>query len=396
MERAYLSSDFVQAEVQGLTENFYDYTTLNIRLADIITPSATSTKRVDDFKQVLIPDMAVDYLPLGAKINTMGSTWLVINPSNLSADGLATSVVARCNATYNSYDYYGNIVIEPIVVEKYSMQGNDNDNAINLVLMDGYFNITCQLNENTRKLGINKRIILGDKPYHITGFTDFIQEFTGDRESVHLITFTARIDEPTKNDDLVNFIAGGNSYKVSAELNGVTELIAGTQTALTPSFLINGKEVEGTSEKPLTWKFVSSDENIATVNAKGVVTTKNAGTVEITVFLAENPSVTASIELVVTEALSEPYIVFDGFTNDYITQYDSATFAATYFENNLATNYPLVWSFTGATKKDYNATISDDGKSVIVECVSASEKPLTIKASYNGYSAKIKIHLVGY
>lgn len=395
-ERAYLASDFVQAEVQGLTDNFYDYTSLNIRLADILTPSATSTKRVDDFKQVLIPDMAVDYLPIGAKIKTMGSTWLVINPSNLSADGLATSVVARCNATYNSYDYYGNIIVEPIVVEKYSMQGNDNVNSINLVLMDGYFNITCQLNDNTRNLGINKRIILGDKPYYITGFTDFIQEFTGDRESVRLITFTARIDEATKNDDLVNFIAGGNSYKVGAELNGVTDLIAGTQTTLTPSFLINGKEIDGTSEKPLNWKYVSSDENIATVNAKGIVTTKNAGTVKITALLAENPSITASIDLIITEALSEPYIVFDGFTDDYITQYDSATFTATYFENNLATNYPLTWSFTGATKKDYNATISDDGKSVTIECISACEKPLTIKASCNGYSAKIKIHLVGY
>ena len=63
---------------------------------------------------------------------------------------MATSVVARCNATYNSYDYYGNIIVEPIVVEKYTMSNNDNDNSINLVLMDGYFNITCQLNENTK------------------------------------------------------------------------------------------------------------------------------------------------------------------------------------------------------------------------------------------------------
>lgn len=394
-ERAYLATDYCQAEVQGLTENFYDFTATNIRLADILSPSASSTKRQDDYKEVLLVDDRFNYLPIGAKINTMGSTWLVVNPSNLSK-ALTTSVVAKCNATYNSYDYYGNVVTEPIVVEKYAMAGNDNERPINIVLMDGYFNITCQLNENTQKLGINKRIILGTKPYHITGFTDFIQEFTGNRESVHLITFTARIDEPTTNDDMVNWIADGNSYKVSAELNGLTDLIAGTQTKLTPSFLINGIEVESTEKYPLTWHYHSSDNQIASVSQNGVVTSKAEGTVQISVTLAQNPLVTATLEIVVTEQLAEPYIAFDGFTVDYISQYDSATFTATYFENNLATNYPLKWSFSGPTKTDYNAVVSEDGKSVTIECLSASEKPLIIKASCNGYTSKIKINLVGY
>lgn len=393
--RAYLSSDYCQAEIQGLTSNFYDYITTNIRLADITSPSASTSKRTDDFKQVFVADDKIDYLPIGAKINTMGNTWLVVNPSNISTV-LTTSVVARCNATYNSFDYYGNIITEPIVVEKYAMSGNDNDNPLNIVLMDGYFNITCQLNENTQKLGINKRIILGNKPYYITGFTDFIQEFTSKRDSVHLITFTARLDEPTVNDDLVNYIANGKSYKFGAELNGLSDLIAGTQTTLTPSFLINGEQVESTVEYPLTWNYHSSDNQIASVSQNGIVTSKKEGTVIITATLAENTAITATLELVVTEQLSAPYVAFDGFTADYISQYDKATFTATYFENNFATNYPLTWSFSGATKKDYIATVSEDGKSVVIECISASEKPLSIKASYNGYSAKIKIHLVGY
>lgn len=457
-ERAYLATDYCQAEVQGLTNIFYDYTTTNIRLADIISPSAGYFKRQDDYKEVLIVDKKVDYLPIGAKIKTMGSTWLVVNPSNISK-ALTTSVVARCNATYNSYDYYGNIITEPIVVEKYTMSGNDNEHSINVVLMDGYFNITCQLNKNTQKLGINKRIMLGSKPYHITGFTDFIQEFTDvpniknnqaiqfiadvnsgkldvkypnnyngptykviggylyqinpdgsymyiengmaflsqqEDFSTRLITFTARLDEPTINDDIENKIADGNSYQVSAELNGSTDLIAGTQAVVTPSFLINGKSVDSTEEYPLTWLFDTNDSEIATVDQNGLVIAKAQGTVEITATLSQNPSISASLEIVITEQLTEPYIAFDGFTVDYISQYNSATFSATYFENNFATDYPLKWTFSGAKKNDYIATVSEDGKSVTIECLSASEKPLTIKASYNGYLAKIKINLVGY
>lgn len=394
-ERSYLASDYVQADIQGLLPYFYDYTTLNIRLADILSPSANTTKKMDDYKQVLIPDRAVDYLPIGAKINTMGSTWIVINPSNISSVS-ANAVIARCNATYNSYDYYGNIIVEPIVVEKYTMSNNDNDNSINLVLMDGYFNITCQLNENTKNLGINKRIILGDKPYHITGFTDFIQEFTGDRKNIHIMTFTARIDEPTESDDLTIGIAGGKEYVVSAELNGQTDLIAGQSTTLTADFLINGKKVDSTAEHPLTWKYSSSDETIAKVSDDGKVMTYKEGNAVIVATLVQNPLVTAKIGLTITEVVNEPYIAFDGFTHDYITQYSSETFNATYFENNLATDYPLKWTFSGATKRDYIATVSEDGRSVTIECLSASEKPLKITATYNGVKASIKVNLVGY
>lgn len=457
-ERAYLSSDYVEADIQGLLPYFYDYTTLYIRLADILSPSANTTKKIDDYKQVLIPDRTVDYLPIGAKINTMGNTWIVINPSNISSVS-ANAVVARCNATYNSYDYYGNIIVEPIVVEKYTMSNNDNDNSINLVLMDGYFNITCQLNDNTKNLGINKRIILGNKPYHITGFTDFIQEFTytpytdngatvefvvdddtgeltvvypqnyksptftmispnlyqigqtdkcvyikdgkaylreKNKYKTHLITFTARIDEPTESDDLTIGIAGGKEYVVSAELNGQTDLIAGQSTTVTADFLINGKKIDSTTEHPLTWKYSSSDETIAKVSNEGKVMTYKEGNAIITATLTQNPLVITRLNLTVTEAVNEPYIAFDGFTHDYISQYSSEVFSATYFENNLATNYPLKWTFSGATKRDYIATVSEDGRSVTIECLSASEKPLKITATYNGVKASIKVNLVGY
>ena len=65
-ERAYLATDYCQAEVQGLTENFYDFTSTNIRLADILSPSASSAKRQDDYKEILLVDNRFDYLPIGA------------------------------------------------------------------------------------------------------------------------------------------------------------------------------------------------------------------------------------------------------------------------------------------------------------------------------------------
>ena len=457
-ERAKIASDLVKADIQGLATYFYDYTTLPIRLSDLINPSVNFNKRTDDYKEVLIPDESIDYIPIGAKIKTMGSVWLVVNPSNIVSVS-ANTVVARCNATYNSYDYYGNVIVEPIVVEKVSMLGNDNESPINMVLMDGYFNIICQLNENTEKLGQNKRIILGDNAYHITGFTNFIEEFTDkeyteysdeqvkfianaetgelgviypenydgatykiiganlyeknsdglvfvvgntaygkakDNYLTRLITFTVRIDETNENDDLNKRIADGKSYQVSAVLNGQTEIIAGQSTILKPSFLINGEVAESSLTYPLTWNFTSSDESIAKVSADGTVISYTEGTAVITATLQENPNVSAQLEIVITEQTTEPFIAFQGVVNKSVNQFTEETFSALYFENNYPTNYPLNWSFSGAKKTDYNATVSDDGKSVVIECVSPCETPLTITAEYNGYSASIQVNLLGY
>lgn len=394
-ERSYLSSDFVSAEVQGITDNFYEYVTTNIRFADITTPSASSSKKTDDFKEILFADPKIAYIPVGAKIKTMGSTWLVINPSNI-ASAQTTAVVARCNTSYNSYNEYGALVTEPIYVEKASMLGNDDLTKQNLVLVDGHFNVICQLNENTKKLGHNQRIMLGSMPYHITGFTDFIQEFSGDRNSVHLLNFTARLEEVTQNDDDDNdFVANGNNEEYTAKINGGSNtLTVGNTLQLTASLIINTDEVLPTDENPIRWIWSVSDTSILSVDQTGLVTALESGNAIIEATLAQNESITAQWSITAILETNEPYVQFTGFSDTSISQYKSEIYTAAYFENGQKTSEPVTWSFLGALDSDYTAEI--DGNNVMITCDSASDVPLTLIASYNGYSARIDILLEGY
>ena len=393
-ERAYLSTDYMCAQVQGLNpEDFYEWQTTQIRLADAVKASASATKRADDYKEVLLPELGIDYIPIGAKLVTMGNTWLVVNPQNMSSPS-AKTIVARCNATYNSYDYYGNVVAEPIVVEKYSMLGNDNAKPENLVLMDGYFNVTCQLNANTVKLRQNSRIILGDKPYHITGLTNFIQEFTGDRESCHLITFTVRVEEPTEYDDIsVNFIANGKTYHFGASIDGQNSLAVGQKAQMTASFVFNGENVVATNVFPLTWQWQSSNTAVATIDENGIVTALSAGNAQISATLAENTAITASLGLQVKETENSAYIAFDGLIPQYLLQYQKATISATVYENGEKTDKIVNWRFAGATDC-YYATIN--GNALTITCISASEDVLTIIAECEDKTASVDITLYGY
>ena len=197
-KRSYLSSDFFSASVQGLTDDFFAYTNTNIRLADL---ERSASRTADDIKEFLIPDFS--YIALGAKIECMGNIFLVTHPRNISSP-ICTGICERCNTSYNDYDGEGRLISEPIILKNISMKENDNTSPQNLVLPSGYFEITCQKNQNTERLFRNKRIVIGSKVYFITGVTDFIREFTFDTDSERLMTFTARLEEKTVFDSIQN------------------------------------------------------------------------------------------------------------------------------------------------------------------------------------------------
>lgn len=450
-KRAYLSSDFIEAEVQGLTDDFYEWTTIKIRMSDISTlnQTAITSKKIDDYKEVLIPDLGIDYLPIGAKIKAMGSTWLAVNPSNIASVN-ATTIVARCNTSFNYYDEYGNIQTEPIVLEKTSMLGNRNESPLELVLMTGYFTVACQLNEATAKMSENSRIILGKKAYSITGYTDFIQEFSGDYDSCHICTFTARVEEPTELDDIPNRIADGKSQSFKAEINGSNVLQIGRSEHLEAAFIKDGTE----SHLPASWEWSSDSEN-AVVDENGNIEGFSEGKAVITATLRENPNIKASLSIDVISASAQNHVSFEGFPKKAIGQYSFGFFKAVYHGSDGEVTDDVEWTFSGASpenyaiivandditgadidfdgsdgdislvlnKDDYNGSLLDiEGNTLFqiygedatrlvlvrkntlvgfenglyVYCISASDVPLVITASYNGYQKSVTVDLEGY
>ena len=395
-ERAQYSSDFVAAKIQGLSSCFYDYTDVNIRLSNVSNKLRTNGKSDDDIKEILIADGGVKYIPPGAKLIAMGSTWIVTNTANIAAVN-GKAIVERCNASYNFYDKYGNVVTEPIIVESKRMLGNKNTTPENIVIMDGYFDVKCQLNEITRELGINKRIVLGSLPYSITGFADFFQEFTGDRESVHIATFTARVDEPTELDDVtVSFVANGNAHTFEAEIiPEIDALTIGEEAALQAVFLRDDEIVNNTEQTPVFWQWTSDNTTVAKV-AGGKVTALAEGSATIRATLAQNKDVYASVSISVVQATTEPHIEFKGLVPNAIQQYDASVINAVYYEGEEELPASIEWVFSGADESTYFAETSDDGEYCTIQCLKPSDTPLIVTASCNGVSKTAEIGLEGY
>lgn len=393
-ERAYLATDYVLCRVQGLIpEDFYAWTETYIRLSDVSTQSVTAfdAKQYDDFKEVLFVDPAIEYVPVGAYLECMGSIWLVVNPGNMSG-ALADTVIARCRAHYNFYDDYGNVLQEPLVIDRRTMLSNRNESPENLVLAEGYFNVKCQKNKYTAELNDNSRLILGKYAYHITGYTDFFEEFTFDDESAHIITFAVRREEPQVNDDMENKIADGLLYHWNATISGNHKIEVGEETQFTAHVVKNGTEL---TDIETTWEFASSDESIATIDENGIVRGISEGSVNISARLKENPELFTSIYIEV-QATAGSGMRYVGVVPTTLTQFTSVKIEAEYYGSDATGTEQFEWQFAGADPNDYSVSIADDKRSCEVECISACPTPLRIIAKYNNYLALTYIVLEGY
>lgn len=391
------STDYFSAEAQGLDRSDpAAWQTVSMRMADVINPSASMTRYIDDYKMILIGDEAIDYVPLGTKFVTMGSTWLAVNPENISS-AYGTGIIRRCNAVWNHLDFYGNVLSEPLAIERTVANASTPDAQDHLLVATGYYNVKCQYNEHTAQLNDNSRIILGSSAYRLSGFTDFIQEFTGDYSSVRLAEFTARYEEPNREiDDMENHVAGGLEFSWEIAISGKGKVLLGAPIVWTASSMRNGEAVESTQEHPISYLWESSDEGIASVDADGNITPVSAGTCRITCRLEQNPSIEETVTIEVLPVGANTTVAFGGSVPETLGPTQTAEITASVFIRGAASNMPVSWEFSGADEASYSAEVdSSKPNTAVITCWGASETPLRIKASYPNASVETQIVLEG-
>jgi len=416
------ASDFFTVEAQGLNpDDFFDWVSTRARMADVSTATAATTKLVDDFKMVLFESSSILYFPIGAKLKAMGSTWISINPQNITAP-TGSGLIQRCNSVWNHLDYYGNILSEPLCLMKAAEMANDNDEQRLTIITKGYMDVLCQYNSETKQLNQNSRLILGSSAFSITGYTDYVQEFTGDYNSVHVLRFTVRYMEPNNTDDMVNHVAGGKLFNWKILIDGATTIATGTSQTFSASSVRQGETVTSTDENPISYIWESSDTNIAIVDENGTVSALSPGTCIITAKLEQNQSISSSVDIstyvsVFLQDSVGDYVkdntgdkieaTPDGqqpagtselkFTTEppaILSMLDSATLSVALYSDGVPQDTEISWDLSGAPKESYNFSILSQN-SIKITCFRGSETQLQIKASTGKKSITTAIKLIG-
>lgn len=379
--------------------SLYGFTKVHLRLADVVTGTSAIGTVYDNYKMVEIAERQYTYIRRGAKIITMGNTWLAINPDNMSGiQGHA--VIERCDNTWNYLDFYGNVQHEPVCVDRLDMRGVDPDSQRSTMINTGYYAIKLQDNEQTRQLGNNSRLYVGRNCFRIAGYAEISREFTYEEDTVNMVIFRAMLEEPNLAiDDMENFVAGAKTFAWDISISGEPMLMVGQTVDFAASSVRTSEEhteaVDPSEKHPLTYIWETSDAEIASVTPTGSVAGISEGTATITCYLAQNPSQRQEFNIEVQGDMTAPHLAFTTTIPERLGLYQSAVISAKYYENGAAIpTASFQWSFAGADKESYTVEY-DDIDTAIVKCWSGSVYPLEITVSYEGQSISTSIDLEG-
>lgn len=392
-EYAPYASNVFDAEIQGLDYNdFYKWTKVHLRSSNVINPS-TGENLSTSWQSILILDRKVDFIPIGAYVKYNNSIWIVYNPDNI-ASPTGNSIVIRCNTTYNTLDYYGNLVKTPMFFAKGTVLASSPYYMEFSATLDGYQHVIMQLNEVTEKITNNTRIILGKSAFGMYGVSDFPEEFTGDPNSCHIFRADLRLQETIEADDLVNHVADAKYFSFTLDIGGNNTMIVGEPQTLSITARRNGDIVQSTTENPITYVWTSSDETIATVDEYGVVTPVSVGSCVITCSIQQNTAITSTFSFSVEERAEQSYVDFVTPIPQELRAFDSVEIEAVYYENGSATDERIAYSLTNADEDSYS--FDRIGNVLTINAWYPSDKPLIIWASCNGYETSASITIVGH
>ena len=388
-----MTSALYDAEMQGVNYNdFYAWTPVKIRCSDLINPT-TGEHLTDDWQEIIVQNTNIDTVPVGAYVKFNDNIWIVVNPDDVGSV-TGNTIVKRCNCTYNTLDYYGNVVRTPMSYSKGMALASANDVKEYINLPGTYQHIIMQLNDATKDVHNNTRLILGGEGYFLTGVTNFIRDYTNDANSCHIIRAECRLGEAQDvNDDLVNEVAQGLIFNWVVSLTGSEKMTVGSTQTITASSLRMG-QVPDMENHPYDYMWESSDYSIVTVDENGVCEAVSEGTATITCFLQENPNITAMLEITATQSLTGDYVEFITDLPTELEAYSSTTCEAAYFLNGVQQSDAIVYTFSGANINCFGT--EKTGNILTITCYAPCKVPLTVTASLNGQEASQQLYLIGY
>ncbi|MEG1757799.1 MAG: hypothetical protein RR235_04995 [Oscillospiraceae bacterium] len=391
-EQAELATNVFYGSAQGLNSlDFFVWTDVKLRAAAVINPS-TGEQLSDSWQRIWIFKPLVEKIPRGAKIAFDDSVWLVVNPENV-ASLIGTAVVRKCDTVWRSLDWYGRVTEEPMAFFDGAVLASTNDFNQYGVLMNAYQHSYMQKNPETVGAHNNSRVILGSSAWYMRGLVDFIRSSTKDDESARLLRFDLTVTEPVDSDDMKNSIAGGAAFSWEILLSGSKTMGIGSAQTLNAASRRNGENVAADAEHPINYIWLSSDNAVAKVSPKGVVTAVSGGKAVITCALAQNPELAGRFELNITTEGGSGLRWTDPIPSG-LSQYSETLISAAFFENGVRVGDIVEFEASGAPLSAYSMTAGNNG--AIIHCYAPSSIPLRLTAICRGERLTASMFLESY
>lgn len=417
-DNAKYASNYYEAHLQGVIGRPFEETRgARLRSMDIVEQS-TGTTLPNDWQSVYFEDSRIRGLHVGAKLWFGGSTWLAALPYSI-ADGTGHSVIRRCNAFYNTLDWYGNIVTEPFCWQKGPANATSNEYLDYTSIAHAYNKCMMQLNEHTEEMLHNRRMVLGKSAWQVSGIVDFTADFSDTREGgqaeteeqrkSRVIYFDLYQTEPLATDDMDRHVAGGKAFTWQITTALPATMMKGSTLNVNAESLRNGEKADG-GDHSVTYHYETSDSSVLTVDDDGNVTAVDDGEATITVILCENPANRTECTVHIgenpmypSETLypgqeAKPYsdseIVTEPELPDEMRMLDERTVRIAKYREGAEEEAVFTLETEGPDEYCYSAELNGD--ELYIKCWESSGKPLKLRIRTGDTVLEKEIKLKGY
>lgn len=407
-ENAKYASNYYAAQVQGCIPGDFDTVRgANIRTMDIVEQS-TGTQLPNEWQCVYFQDPRIEGLYTGAKLWYAGNVWLCTAPKSVASDS-GNAVIRRCNAIWNFLDYYGNVVTEPFVWNKSNANATSNEYLDYNTIAHDYQRCCMQLNEKTRDIRHNQRVVLGRGVYQISGIVDFVSDFgevmddggqykQRQKSESHIMYFDLYKTEPLAGvDDMENEVADALKFGWKIGISAEQSIRVGQTINLGAYSLRTDAEstdvpVESTEEHPISYSYSTTDDSVLTVDSEGNVTAIAAGSAYITVTLDQNPNIKEHFIMFVTNTATN-WVTISPELPTSMRMSERARAEIRNIVNGVETTTGITVTASGPDDYCYDVEYSDG--TLIVRSYYPSDKPLVITITAGYFSMTKTIRLEG-
>lgn len=358
-----------------------EFKTLSECRITTLVDAKTGQRVNDDYKKIIFKDLT-KAPEIGTRYRFDNNIWMVFSTDNIRTD-TSSAYLRRCNNVLTMEDKYGNIHQEPCYID-YKITESQLFKEWTMDVPQGRIYVTCQLNQNTQDVDINKRYIFNDNVYKVRERSKFDRQQTFNQNSVPVISFYADVDEKSSSDRFDIEVADyfETAYKVHTPEEIVCVLGTDDKMSKSVTFV---EDVEVFDEPVL---FESSNLDVCKINQyNGKYQCVGIGECTITCKLYHNTNILSKTKIRVVDTKED--VITDTVLPDihYIKLNQTLTYSIYHYINgektdakfniqayNVPENYFTINTTDNSFTIKYNRLCTDGLLKIVCENLDDGEK----------------------
>lgn len=356
-------------------------------VSTVLDVTTGMVKNSDDYRSLYFKNIDHE-VGRGRYFKWLDNYWIVYETTTHELETISTCNIRRCNNWLKWLNDKGEVITYPCVIEGDLTSANAQV-AKTITQANSHINVIVQGNKDTLSIVKNSRFMFNHNVYKFYSINNYMQVDYVDYNAPLLFMdfyLDMEIDEDNVAENLADDLR--NQYHIECNVNQLTGKI-GDEGVIIPTVYRNNNTIDD-----VRIEFVSSDDNIITVDKDGNYLMHSNGEAVISVQILGNEISKIDIPIIVTDVSQITYSIIVNPIVSKLRKGLSVTFSAKIVNNLNEEISDVITLIPSGTDNKDNYTIVDNGDNTWVLTNNLqSTIPLTLTFSNATYNVETSMEI---